>query len=178
MATDVVVRLRSLDLAYGFALATDVGFAHEDGFAERMPAMQPVPASADVLAAAEGASEAIKLMVFHRHHTAHQLLDVLPPLLGDDLSVTHMGADCVEVGPAGIDKGTGLAWLCAHLGVAAGDVIAFGDEFNDHEMLRWSGFGIAVANGHPLTRELADEVTMANVDDGVAVALERILAGA
>ena len=117
MATDVVVRLRSLDLAYGFAMATDVGFAHEDGFAERMPSMQPVPASADVLAAAEGASEAIKLMVFHRHHTAHQLLDVLPPLLGDDLSVTHMGADCVEVGPTGIDKGTGLAWLCADLGV-------------------------------------------------------------
>ena len=37
MATDVVVRLRALDLAYGFAMATDVGFAHEDGFAERMP---------------------------------------------------------------------------------------------------------------------------------------------
>ena len=83
-----------------------------------------------------------------------------------------------SVGPTGVDKGTGLAWLCAHLGVAAGDVVSFGDEFNDHEMLRWSGHGVAMANAHPLTRELADEVTVSNVDDGVAVALERILADA
>jgi Cof subfamily protein (haloacid dehalogenase superfamily) len=178
MATDVVVQLRSLDRAYGFALATDVGFAHEQGFAERMPAVQRVPATADVLDAAEGATEAIKLMVFHRHHTAHQLLDLLPPLLGADLSVTHMGADCVEVGPSGIDKGTGLAWLCAHLGVDAGDVVSFGDEYNDHEMLRWSGRGVAMANANALTREVADEVTVANTDDGVAVVIERILADA
>ena len=115
MATDVVVRLRQLDPGYGFAMATDAGFAHERGFAERMPSPQPVPPCDDVLTATDGANEAIKLMVFHERHTAHQLLDVLPLLVGDDLSVTHMGADCVEVGPAGIDKGTGLAWLCAHL---------------------------------------------------------------
>jgi Cof subfamily protein (haloacid dehalogenase superfamily) len=178
MATDVVVRLRSLDSEYGFAMATDAGFAHERGFAERMPAPQPMPPTNDVLTAADGATEALKLMVFHQTRTAHQLLDVLPPLLGDDLSVTHMGADCVEVGPTGIDKGTGLAWLCAHLDVDACDVVAFGDEFNDHEMLLWSGRGIAMANAHPLTRDLADEVTLTNVEDGVAVCIERMLAGA
>lgn len=177
MAGDVVTHLRSVDPAYGFALATDAGFAHEQGFAERMPAAQPVPAVPDVLVAAQGAQEAIKLMVFHRHHTAHELLHIVPPLLGADLAVTHMGADCVEIGPAGIDKGTALAWLCAHLEVDAADVVAFGDEFNDHEMLRWAGLGIAMANAHPATRDLADEVTASNVDDGVAVALERILAG-
>lgn len=175
MASDVVVQLRALDRGYGFALATDAGFAHERGFAERMPSPQPVPVCDDVLAATNGATEAIKLMVFHERHTAHRLLDVLPLVLGDDLSVTHMGADCVEVGPAGIDKGTGLAWLCAHLHVDARDVVAFGDEYNDHEMLRWAGRGIAMANAHQITKELADEVTLANVDDGVAVALERIL---
>jgi Cof subfamily protein (haloacid dehalogenase superfamily) len=178
MAIDVVIKLRALDAGYGFAMATDASFAHERGFAERMPAPQPVPATPDVLTAAEGANEALKLMVFHQVHTAHQLLDVLPPLLGDDLSVTHMGADCVEVGPTGVDKGTGLAWLCAHLDVDAGDVVSFGDEFNDHEMLLWSGRGIAMGNAHPLTRELADEVTLTNIDDGVAVAIERMLAGA
>jgi Cof subfamily protein (haloacid dehalogenase superfamily) len=177
MAVDVVQQLRGLDAEYGFALATDVGFAHEPGFAERMPSPQPVPVCADVLVAAAGASEAIKLMVFHRHHTAHELLHIVPPLLGGDLAVTHMGADCVEIGPTGIDKGTGLSWLCAHLQVDAADVVSFGDEYNDHEMLRWSGRGIAMANANELTRDIADEVTLANTADGVAVALERILAG-
>ena len=35
-----------------------------------------------------------------------------------------------------------------------------------------------MGNAHQLTKELADEVTLANTDDGVAVAIERILARA
>jgi Cof subfamily protein (haloacid dehalogenase superfamily) len=176
MAVEVVQHLRSIDAGYGFAMATDAGFAHEAGFAERMPASQPMPMSADVLTAAQGASEAIKLMVFHDRHTAHELLDLLPPLVDEALAVTHMGADCVEIGPAGIDKATALSWLCAHLQVDSRNVVAFGDEYNDHEMLRWAGLGIAMGNANQLTRDLADEVTAANTDDGVAVALERLVA--
>lgn len=176
MVADVVTRLRSIDEGYGFALATDVGFAHERGFVERMPPQDLVPVTTDVLAATAGATEAVKLLVFHEHHTAHQLLDIMPLMLGRDLSVTHMGADCVEVGPSGIDKATGLSWLCEQLRVDPLDVVAFGDEYNDHEMLMWAGRGIAMANAHLITQELADEVTLTNVDDGVAVALERILA--
>jgi hydroxymethylpyrimidine pyrophosphatase-like HAD family hydrolase len=115
-------------------------------------------------------------MAFHDGHTAHQLLELLPPILGPELAVTHMGADCVEIGPAGIDKAAGLAWLCAHLGVDRADVVAFGDEHNDHAMLRWAGHGVAMANANEQTRALADEIAPANVDDGVAVVIERLLA--
>lgn len=175
VAVDVVHRLRALDRGYGFALATDAGFAHERGFVERMPMSPPVPVTTDALDAVRGSREAVKLMAFHDDHTAHELLELLPTILGPDLSVTHMGADCVEIGPAGIDKVTGLAWLCDHLGVAAADVVAFGDEFNDNEMLRWAGHGVAMANAHPVTRQLADEVTASNADDGVAIVIERLV---
>jgi Cof subfamily protein (haloacid dehalogenase superfamily) len=177
LATGVVERLRSIDPHYRFALATDAGFAHERGFADRMPAPTPTPPTIDVLEAAAGAAEAIKLMVFHDRYGAHELLGLLPTILGHDVSVTHMGADCVEVGVAGIDKATGLTFLCEQLGVDASDVVAFGDEFNDHEMLQWAGHAVAMANAHPATRDLADEVTLSNLDDGVAVVIERLLAG-
>jgi hypothetical protein len=176
IAIGVVERLRAIDPHYRFALATDAGFAHEPGFAERMPARTPTPPTADVLEAAAGATEAIKLMVFHDSYGAHELLGLLPTILGHDVSVTHMGADCVEVGVAGIDKATGLTFLCEQLGVAAADVVAFGDEFNDHEMLQWAGHAVAMSNAHPATRDLADEVTLSNLDDGVAVVIERLLA--
>jgi Cof subfamily protein (haloacid dehalogenase superfamily) len=97
-------------------------------------------------------------------------------MLGEHVSVTHMGANCVEIGPAGIDKATALSWLCAHIGIDAADVVAFGDEYNDHEMLRWAGRGIAMGNANDLTKSIADEVTESNDDDGVAVAIERLLA--
>jgi Cof subfamily protein (haloacid dehalogenase superfamily) len=176
VAVDVVRRLRDLDPRYGFALATDAGWAQEQGFFERMPVGRMAPDCADALDAAAGATEALKLMAFHDGHSAHQLLDLLPPLLGPELAVTHMGADCVEIGPTGIDKGTGLAWLCAHLGVDPADVVAFGDEYNDHEMLRFAGHGVVMANANELTRALADEIAPSNADDGVAVVIERLLA--
>lgn len=176
LATGVVERLRAIDEGYGFALATDAGFAHERGFAERMPAPTPSAPVTDVMHVADGATEAIKLMVFHHRYGAHELLALLPTILGHDVSVTHMGADCVEVGVAGVDKADGLGFLCEQLGVDRSEVIAFGDEYNDHEMLAWAGHGVAMANAPEETKALADEVTVSNLDDGVAVTLERLLA--
>lgn len=174
-AVEIVHHLRAVDPDFGFALATDAGFAHEAGFAERMPTASPGPSSPDALSAAVGATVAGKLMVFHRTQSAHSLLDTLPPMVGDDLGVTHMGADCVEIGPTGVDKAAGLAWLCEHLAIDAGDVVAFGDEYNDHEMLHWAGHGVAMGNAAPLTRSFADEVALTNGEDGLAVVVERLL---
>lgn len=168
--------LRSVDPQFGFALATDTGFAHERGFVARMPVFPGDPVD-DALVAADGATEAVKLMAFHHTLDAHDLLATLPPVVGPDLAVTHMGADCVEIGPAGIDKRAGLAWLCEHLGVDRADVVAFGDEYNDHEMLEWAGLGVAMGNASSVTKSFADVETLTNVEDGVAVMVERLLAG-
>ncbi|MBS1698436.1 MAG: HAD hydrolase family protein, partial [Actinobacteria bacterium] len=72
----------------------------------------------------------------------------------------------------------GLAQLCAELGIARTEVLAFGDALNDVEMLRWAGCGVAMANAEPEALDAADQVTASNADDGVAVVLERVLAGA
>ncbi|MEI2723503.1 MAG: HAD hydrolase family protein [Verrucomicrobiota bacterium] len=108
--------------------------------------------------------------------TRTRSLRLLPPLLGPDLAVSHMGADAVEVAPAGVDKGVGLRWLCAHLGIAGGDVLAFGDEVNDLPMFAFAGRRVAVANASPAVRDAADEVAPSNADDGVAEVIERLLA--
>ena len=61
-----------------------------------------------------------------------------------------------------------LADLCATRGVAAADVVAFGDMPNDLAMLGWAGRGVAVANAHHDVLAAADEITASNDDDGVA----------
>jgi hydroxymethylpyrimidine pyrophosphatase-like HAD family hydrolase len=66
-----------------------------------------------------------------------------------------------------------VAWVAARLGVEADDVVVFGDMPNDVPMLAWAGRAVAVANAHPTVKEVADEVTTSNDDDGVAVWLER-----
>jgi len=176
VALDTVRLLRRTDAQFGFALATDRGFAHEHGFAARMPVF-PGDGVDDALIAADGATEAVKLMTFHHTLDARDLLVTLPHVIGPDLAVTHMGADCVEIGPNGIDKRSGLIWLCARLGVDAADVVAFGDEVNDHEMLAWAGLGVAMGNASSWTKSVADIETATNAEDGVALVVERLLAG-
>ncbi|MGH3928807.1 MAG: HAD family hydrolase, partial [Pseudonocardiaceae bacterium] len=52
-------------------------------------------------------------------------------------------------------------------------VLAFGDMPNDLAMLRWAGWGVAMANAHPAVLAVADEITAPNFEDGLALVLER-----
>ena len=79
----------------------------------------------------------------------------------------------VEVVPLGISKASGVAEVARPLGIADGEVAAFGDMPNDVPMLLHAGHGVAMGNAHPDVLNVADEVTAANTDDGVARVLER-----
>ena len=74
----------------------------------------------------------------------------------------------------GISKENSLAKVCAQLGIDASDVMAFGDAQNDMGMLRFAGYGVAMGNACPELKAMADEVTLSNNEDGIAVTLERI----
>jgi hydroxymethylpyrimidine pyrophosphatase-like HAD family hydrolase len=98
---------------------------------------------------------------------------VIPPAKA---AVTQAGLGYVEICPPGVDKAAGLAVVAAVLGVDRAEVLVFGDMPNDTPMFRWAGWGrVAVGNAHPEVRALADEVTLTNDEDGVAVWLERLL---
>jgi hypothetical protein len=178
-ARAAVATMRAHDAGFAFAFASEAGFTAEPGFHQRMPVQHGSDTSvADALAGHEHSVHAIKLFAFHDQHDAHALLRLLPPLLGPDLVVTHMGADAVEVAPAGADKGVGLRWLCAHIGIAADEVLVFGDEVNDLPMFQFAGRRVAVENASQFVRDAADEVAPSNADDGVAHVIERLLAEA
>ncbi len=75
-----------------------------------------------------------------------------------------------------VSKASALAWLCQHLQVTPTETVAFGDDVNDVEMLRFAGLGVAVGNATERAREAADLVTDHHDDDGVARMLERLFA--
>ena len=55
-----------------------------------------------------------------------------------------------------------------------GEVIAFGDNYNDLELLEGVGFGVAVGNAKEEVKKVADKITLGNKEDGVAIVLEEI----
>lgn len=117
---------------------------------------------------------AIKLLARDPDLSSDAMIAALAPLVGPDIDLTYSSPNgLVEAAPHGVTKASGLAEFAAELGVGAAEVIAFGDMPNDVAMLRWAGHGVAMGNAHPAVRAAADEITAANVEDGVALVLER-----
>ena len=93
------------------------------------------------------------------------------------MEVTYSSSEdaLLEISAAGVSKASALAAVCSARGIAAEEVIAFGDMPNDLPMLTWAGRGVAVANAHPEVLAAADEITAGNDECGVAQVLERLL---
>ena len=80
-----------------------------------------------------------------------------------------------EISDVAANKGNALHTLCAHLGIAPAQTVAFGDGGNDDELLEAAGTGVAMANGLDSLKAIADAVTLSNNEDGVADYIERFL---
>ena len=65
--------------------------------------------------------------------------------------------------------------LTQKLDISLKDVLVFGDDINDIEMIQNCGVGVAMANALDLVKDVADRITASNDEDGVAVILEEVL---
>lgn len=91
------------------------------------------------------------------------------------LSCVWSGQNRLDIGHAGNSKGHRLAGWIAEQGIAREEVIAFGDEQNDMEMLRMAGMGVAMGNSGQMIQACADWVTGGNDSNGIADALQRFV---
>ena len=81
----------------------------------------------------------------------------------------------LEITNKNVSKLTAVNFLLAsHFNLALKEAIAFGDNYNDFEMLKAAGMGIAVGNAKPEILEIAKQVTHKNIDDGVAKSLQQL----
>lgn len=92
---------------------------------------------------------------------------------GNDLSI-------LDLLPKGVSKSSALERLARRLGIAPEETMAMGDNWNDESMLDWAGLGVLMGNATEELRTLAPArgwlVGPTNVEDGVAVMLERAIA--
>ena len=121
--------------------------------------------------------EVVKLMVKVNGHDPDDLLVAVRAHFGPLVQVTHSvpGVAMLEISRGDVHKASTLADYATSLGIHANDVLAFGDQRNDEQMLRWAGTGYALKSGHPELLALADVIAPACDDDGVAVMLEHLL---
>jgi len=82
----------------------------------------------------------------------------------------------LEITPIGTDKSKGLQILLNKVNhyreIKMENIMAFGDNYNDFELLKDVKYGIAVANGQQKIKDIAYAVTKSNYDNGVAFYLD------
>jgi Cof subfamily protein (haloacid dehalogenase superfamily) len=81
----------------------------------------------------------------------------------------------IEMVKSGINKAVGLKRIADHFQVPTEQIIAFGDEDNDLEMIEYAGHGVAMGNAIPQLQTISTFVTKTNEEDGIAFYLEDVL---
>ncbi|WP_066252079.1 Cof-type HAD-IIB family hydrolase [Neobacillus drentensis] len=81
----------------------------------------------------------------------------------------------IEIIKVGLNKAVGLKKASDFYGIPSDRVVAFGDEDNDLEMLEYAGHGIAMGNAIEKVKNIANDVTLSNEEDGVAQYLADLL---
>ena len=117
---------------------------------------------------------AIKLLIRRAGARSADMAAELAKHIGIEGDITYSTNNgLVEIMPLGVSKATGVEEVARPRGIAAAEVVAFGDMPNDVPMLCWAGLGVAMGNAHPDAIAAADEVTASNTQDGLARVLER-----
>ena len=91
------------------------------------------------------------------------------------LAITASTWNNLELNSANAHKGLALRRFAEHLGLGLENCMAFGDGANDLTMVRMAGMGVAMSNACPEVLAAADHVTLSNDEDGVAVAIRKMV---
>lgn len=111
----------------------------------------------------------------------HVLIHSFPAVAGtsadSDAGVKDDSIHILEIFDVSVSKWTAIHRLAAEQGVPRERVAAIGDEINDLAMIEGAGLGIAMGNAISEVKEAAAKVTAPHSQDGVAHAIDEILAG-
>ncbi|MEW5921936.1 MAG: Cof-type HAD-IIB family hydrolase [Bacillota bacterium] len=116
--------------------------------------------------------EPIKLSIINRDERMDALQHYLEEQYAGRLTVLQSRPHFLEITSREATKGQALKHLSDLQNIEVGEIVAIGDSYNDIDMLRFAGMGVAMANAPAAVQEAADVITKSNVEDGVAVFLE------
>jgi Cof subfamily protein (haloacid dehalogenase superfamily) len=178
-ALQVLEALRTAVPGTTFAIERTGGFAYDPAYVPYDPDAGAVVAPVEelLLGLHGGHQPLLKLLAKHPDIDPDVFLETARAVAGKHAEITRSSPSALlEISGRGVSKATTLARCCAERGITAEEVVAFGDMPNDLEMLAWAGTSYAVANAHPDVLAATTHRTAANQEDGVAAAIEHILA--
>jgi len=113
-----------------------------------------------------------KIMAMGNEHEIQLLENFLNMYYAEQLHIYRSKSTYIEIASKEISKLSALSFLLdKKYDINLLEVVAFGDNYNDMELLGGVGLGVAVANAKEEVKAIADQITLTNLEDGVAETL-------
>ncbi|GAA4424037.1 fructose-phosphate phosphohydrolase SppA [Pontibacter saemangeumensis] len=117
-----------------------------------------------------------KVMCMGPEQEIADMAEALTRKYGEEIYIYRSKSTYLELAPRSISKATALELILKkNYAISMEEVMAFGDNYNDIELLQAVGKGIAVGNAREEVKAVAAEITLPSTEDGVAVAIEKYL---
>lgn len=118
-----------------------------------------------------------KFTIYLPRDNAQEAFDTLyGPACGPKFSVAVAGKNWVDIMNPGVHKGAALAILGEKLGIPASGMMAFGDTYNDAEMLETARYGFLMENGSLPLRQRVPFLAPPHWEQGVMQVLRQLFA--
>ncbi len=106
-----------------------------------------------------------KVLFICEDHKTPSIQALLEQVMSGSAHVTRSSPNYVELMNKKVSKASALEHLCRLLGVLPEETMAIGDGYNDMEMLRFAGTGVAMANSPDPVKSIADIVVPSSDED-------------
>lgn len=108
-----------------------------------------------------------KIMLMGTKISADAIFPMLIDKLSEQMNIYRSNDTLIELAPKSVSKLSAIQLLLSS-DESLADVISFGDNYNDMEMLQHSGCGVAVGNAREELKSIANHITLKNTEHGVA----------
>lgn len=94
-----------------------------------------------------------------------------------DITIVPSTDTLIEILPKGMSKARGVEFITNKLGIDPANTMAFGDQWNDFEMLNYVGHGYLMGNApDSLKKEIPlERHTLSNIDNGIVHILNQFI---
>ncbi|MGF6952129.1 Cof subfamily protein (haloacid dehalogenase superfamily) [Neobacillus sp. B4I6] len=116
-----------------------------------------------------------KILCMAESHKIHQLDVKINDYLSSYLNIYPSKPTYLEIMPKHTTKTSAIEFLCKEFDILKNEIIAIGDNYNDMNMIEFAGLGIAMGNAPEQVKQIANDITLSNDEDGVAEALKKYI---
>ncbi|MCR2821887.1 Cof-type HAD-IIB family hydrolase [Lederbergia panacisoli] len=116
-----------------------------------------------------------KVLCMGQEKEIERLEQDLQNICNGELTVYRSKPTYLEIMHHTANKTSAIHLLQEKYTLKQNQIIAVGDNFNDIDMLKYAGLGIAMGNSPEPVKQIANEITFSNDDNGVAKVIQKYL---